>query len=517
MLITFTCHAPRAPEVGYLLGKNPGSVFEREFSAGTAWVFFTAVADDSVSFALLTEVDSVGLVRGPAAVAGLDQYVNDRPYVANSLTSVALNVAFRTAMSGECKTLPERVAERMRWEVILPAVACDAGAECIESVFAPLGYGVETIRLPLDPQFPAWGPSDVYTVRLAGEQIVADVFNHLYVLLPVLDNAKHYYVTESETEKLLGHGGAWLAAHPARTLIARRYLRYKRPLILSALGRLRDADAPAAPEDELGLQDAPAEAPDASSAVAALPAGDAPAAVPDGAAPPMEDAPAARHAQREPGLHEQRLAAVMSAVREVGATSLADVGCGEGRLLALALAEPRLKRILGLDVSMRALAARRLRLERMPPAQRARIVVAQGSVLYRDQRLEGFDALALVEVIEHLDAARLGAMERVVFGYARPRRVVLTTPNREYNAVWESLAEGALRHEDHRFEWTRAQCQAWAERVALTYGYVARREEVGPMDAALGAPSQIVVLDRADGHAELPPRADERTRNDDEA
>jgi 3' terminal RNA ribose 2'-O-methyltransferase Hen1 len=513
MLITFTCHAPRAPEVGYLLGKNPASVFEREFSAGTAWMFYTTVANDAVSFALLIEVDSVGLVRGPAAVAGLDQYVNDRAYVANSLTSVALNVAFRTAMSGECKPFPERVAERMRWEVTLPAVACDAGAECIESVFAPLGYDVATIRLPLDPQFPAWGPSDVYTVRLAGEQTVADVFNHLYVLLPVLDNAKHYYVTASETEKLLGHGGAWLAAHPARTLIARRYLRYKRPLILSALGRLRDADAPAALEDEAGLEGVPAM-------VAPLLAGDAPAAAkPTAAALPAEDATAARHAQREPGLHEQRLAAVIAAVREAGATSLADVGCGEGRLLALALAEPRLKRILGLDVSMRALAlaARRLRLDGLPPAQRARIEVAQGSVLYRDRRLEGFDVLALVEVIEHLDAARLGAMERVIFGHARPRRVVLTTPNREYNAIWESLAEGTLRHEDHRFEWTRAQCQAWAERVAATYGYVARREEVGPVDAALGAPSQLVVLDHAGGHAELPPRTYERTSNDEEA
>ncbi|HEV2237608.1 MAG TPA: methyltransferase, partial [Ktedonobacterales bacterium] len=462
------------------------------------------VADDHVRFALLTEVDGIGLVRGPAAVAGLDQYVNDRPYVANSLTSVALNVAFRTAMGGVCKALPERVAEPMRWDVMLPAVACDAGAESIAAIFAPLGYDVATERLPLDPTFPAWGPSDVYAVRLAGTQTVADLFNHLYVLLPVLDNAKHYYVTESETEKLLAHGGAWLAAHPARALIARRYLRYKRPLITSALGRLRDTDAPDAPGDEAELAAVaiaePGE-PNAASAAAAEAApasaagdGDAPAtAEPDASAVPTGGA-------RDPGLHAQRLAAVMAAVRDSGATSLADVGCGEGRLLALALAEPGLTRILGLAVSTRALAlaARRLRLDPLPPAKRARLAIAQGSVLYRDRRLEGFDALALVEVIEHLDAPRLGAMERVIFEHARPRRVILTTPNREYNTVWASLAEGAFRHEDHRFEWTRAECQAWADRVAAIYGYTARRSEVGPSDAALGAPSQMVVLDRAD-------------------
>src|SRR5262249_18038002 len=131
MLITLTCHAPNAPEIGYLLAKNPASVFEREFSAGRVWVFYPEVADDHLTVALLTEIDPVGLVRGPAALAGLDQYVNDRPYVASSLTSVALNTAFRTAMSGQSKDRPARVGERLRWEVALPAVACDAGADLI--------------------------------------------------------------------------------------------------------------------------------------------------------------------------------------------------------------------------------------------------------------------------------------------------------------------------------------------------------------------------------------------------
>jgi SAM-dependent methyltransferase len=507
MLITFTCYAPQASEVGYLLGKNPVSVFEREFSGGTVWVFYTEVDDDHISFALLTEVDSVRLVRGPAAVAGLDQYVNDRPYVANSLTSVALNVAFRTAMSGECKTHPERVREPKRWEVTLPAVACDAGAECIAAVFEPLGYSVTTTRLLLDPQFPSWGPADIYRVRLEGTHTVADMFNHLYVLLPVLDNAKHYYVTESETDKLLDHGGAWLATHPARALIARRYLRYKRPLIISTLTRLRDADASDSADDDADVDAAPIEGPSDVMAEEAQPAATAQTASAAGGGIPPDAIPStSERTQRDSGLHNQRLHAVMAAVREVGAASLADVGCGEGRLLALALAEPGLKRILGLDVAPRALALarRRLRLDRLPPAKSARIEIAQGSVLYRDQRLEGFDVLAMVEVIEHLDAARLGAMERVVFEFARPRRVVVTTPNREYNAMWEKLAQGAFRHGDHRFEWTRSECQAWADRIAATYGYTARREEIGPNEAALGAPSQLVVLDRSDHALDVP-------------
>src|SRR5690348_9673714 len=238
MLMTLTCYAPNAADVGYLLGKNPASTFERPFSAGTVWVFYPEVADDHVTVALVTEIDPIGLVRGPAALAGLDQYVNDRPYVASSLTSVALNTAFSSALAGKSRERPERVGERMRWEVFLPAVACDAGEKLIASLFTPLGYSVGAERLPLDPAVPAWGESDVYSVRLEGMQTTHDVLTHLYVLLPVLDNSKHYYVAAGEIEKLLDHGGEWLTAHPERELIVRRYLRYKRPLVTSALARL---------------------------------------------------------------------------------------------------------------------------------------------------------------------------------------------------------------------------------------------------------------------------------------
>jgi 3' terminal RNA ribose 2'-O-methyltransferase Hen1 len=471
MLITLTCHAPNAPEIGYLLAKNPASVFEREVSAGRAWVFYPEVADDHLTVTLVSEIDSVGLVRGPAALAGLDQYVNDRPYVASSLTSVALNTAFRTAMSGQSKERPERIGERLRWAVSLPAVACEAGEELITRVFVPLGYAVTTARLPLDPQFPKWGMADLYSVRLEGMQTTADVLNHLYVLLPVLDNSKHYYVAGEEVEKLLERGGAWLAAHPERELIAQRYLRYRRPLVASTLARLAENE-PATNDAE----DAEAPAPEE----------------------PIEQAL---------GLHEQRLNTVMAAVREVGARSLADLGCGEGKLLALALQEPSLSRILGMDVSSQALARarRRLHLDALPPARRERIKIVQGSLLYRDRRLEGFDVAALVEVIEHLDVPRLTAMERVVFEHARPRRVVVTTPNREYNAHWEALGTEKLRHYDHRFEWTRAECQEWAERVATMYGYAARRQDIGPDDPALGAPSQMVIFDRAEVLTPQPP------------
>jgi 3' terminal RNA ribose 2'-O-methyltransferase Hen1 len=466
MLITLTCHCPNAPEIGYLLGKNPSSIFQREFSAGTVWVFYPDVAEDHVSVALLTEIDPVGLVRGPAAGRSLEQYVNDRPFVSTSLTSVALRTAFSSALA-ERSPQPDRADEHMRWEIALPAVACDGGEALIARIFTPVGYSVSLKRLPLDSHFPSWGDSNVFSVRLEGSQTVRDVLGHLYVLLPVLDNNKHYYVEHSEIEKLLRHGRTWLANHPERELIARRYLRYKRPLVTSLLTQLA------------ALEDAAID-------------GDA-----DTASSPQESTELVSPAEPVPGLHEQRLQAALESVREVEAASLLDLGCGEGKLLELALKERQLTRILGLDVSSQALARARARLhwETMPQAKRKRIDIILGSLLYRDSRLSGFDVATLTEVIEHLDTARLEAMERVVFEHARPRRVIITTPNHEYNVHWEQLGGDKMRHKDHRFEWTRAECEMWAERVAAAHGYRFTQRGIGPDETGIGSPTQMVVFD----------------------
>jgi len=147
-------------------------------------------------------------------------------------------------------------------------------------------------------------------------------------------------------------------------------------------------------------------------------------------------------------------------------------------------------------VSHRSLevAASKLKLDRMPERQRKRIQLIQGSLLYRDNRVSGFDAAALVEVIEHLDPPRLIALERMLFEFARPRHVVVTTPNREYNVLFPTLPAGTLRHGDHRFEWTRAEFTSWAESAASRFGYQVSLEPVGAVDAQYGAPSQMAVF-----------------------
>ena len=202
--------------------------------------------------------------------------------------------------------------------------------------------------------------------------------------------------------------------------------------------------------------------------------------------------------EQAPSLNDQRLAAVVGALRDGGARRIVDLGCGEGKLLAALLHESWVEHVVGVDVAWRSLevAARRLHLEDMAPRQRARVELLQGALTYRDKRLRGFDAAAVVEVVEHLDPPRLDAFEQALFGDARPASVVVTTPNIEYNALFEGLPAGSLRHRDHRFEWTRAELAGWADGVAGRNGYQVELAPIGPVDDRLGSPTQMAVFHR---------------------
>jgi 3' terminal RNA ribose 2'-O-methyltransferase Hen1 len=464
MLLTIsTTHEP-ATDLGFLLHKNPGRVHSTEMSFGTVHVVFSEASDERCTAALLAEVDPVGLVRDSKGPKGndfsLDQYVNDRPYAASSFLSVAINRVFGTALTGRSKERPELADTPIPVSAHLPVVPCRGGEEILRRLFEPLGYRVDATPIPLDSTFPAWGGSRYFSVTLNGTCRLRDLLEHLFVLLPVLDDDKHYWVGPDEVDKLLRRGGQWLAAHPERELIARRYLRHDRRLTTDALARLL-ADEPGDP-DELGAVH------DEEEAIVEKPI----------------------------SLNEQRLAAVIGQLQGSGGRRIVDLGCGSGKLVERILRDTKAERVLGVDVSYGALqgASRRLHLDTMAPRQRERVELVQGALTYRDRRLQGFDAATVIEVIEHLDPPRLGAFERALFAYARPARVIVTTPNVEYNALFATLPSGTLRHRDHRFEWTRSQFEAWASEVAQRHGYQVELYGIGPDDPDLGAPTQMAVF-----------------------
>lgn len=511
MLLTVTTTRQPATNLGWLLHKHPAKVQAFELAFGQAHVFYPEASEERCTAALVLDVDPVGLVRRRGGPAGerfaLQQYVNDRPYVASSFMSVAIGRVFGTALGGRCQDRPALVEELLPLEARLAVLrvgrasgpSTGGGEAFVRRFFEPLGYEVEAAQHPLDPKFPDWGASSYFTVVLRGRQRLQDLLTHLYVLIPVLDNDKHYWVGQDELEKLLRHGEGWLAEHPEREVIAARYLKHQRRLAREALARLAEEDQPD-PDAEQAVREQEEEALEARVAgvESSVEAG-IEGLRDQGIGGEGQDV--SEPEQRGSTLNTQRLAIVLAALRGCGAKSVVDLGCGEGRLLRVLLGDKQFERIVGVDVSLRSLriAAERLRLDRLPPTRRERVELLHGSLMYRDGRLAGFDAATCVEVVEHLDPPRLAAFERVLFEFARPGTVVITTPNREYNVRFETLPAGRLRHRDHRFEWTRAEFQTWARGVAERFGYGVRFLPVGPEDAEVGAPTQLALLEMVAG------------------
>jgi len=464
MLLTLsTTHRP-ATDLGFLLHKAPQHLQTFELSFGKAHVFYPEATEEICTAALLLDVDQIGLVRGRKGPAGdgfsLEQYVSDRPYAASSFLSVAISRVFGTALGGRSQKRPELADLAIPLSARLAAVPCRGGEGFLRKLFEPLGYMVSATRLPLDPRFPTWGESRYFTVELGATCRLHDLLTHLYVLVPVLDDDKHYWVGDDEVEKLIRHGEGWLPSHPMKEAIVQRYLKHQRKLMRASMARLmenKQADPDETAEKETEQEDA---------------------------------------IENPLSLNEHRLQTVVAELKATGAKRVLDLGCGEGRLLRALLADRQFDSIVGVDVSSRTLerAADRLRLDQMPPRQRERISLLQGALTYKDKRLQGFDAAAAVEVIEHIDPPRLESFSRALFECARPKTMIVTTPNREYNARFEKIAPGAFRHNDHRFEWTRAEFESWASTAAARFGYSVRFAPVGPVDEVVGPPTQMAVF-----------------------
>jgi 3' terminal RNA ribose 2'-O-methyltransferase Hen1 len=452
-----TTHRP-ATDLGFLLMKHPQHVHETELTFGRATVFYPEASEERCEAALILDVDPVGLVRGRGEGDGLlSQYVNDRPYVVSSFMSVALTRVFRTAMTGVSRERQEVADAAMPLEIRMSPLPVRSGVELVSRLFEPLGWQVQVERIPGKS-----GSSRYADVRLTGTMRLAVALGHIYVLIPVLDEEKHYWVGDDEVEKLLSRAEAWLPTHPERETIVRRYLKGRRNLMRQALARLAPEEAEVeARSTELALQ---------QEEVLETPL----------------------------RLHDLRLDTVTNILAEAGARVVVDLGCGEGKLLQRLVRDKRFEQIIGLDASVRELekASARLKLDMATGPEEGRVTLLHGALTYRDERWHAADAAALVEVIEHMEPGRLPALEGVVFGAARPRLVVLTTPNAEYNALFPTLPAGEFRHKDHRFEWTRAQFQDWANGVAVRHGYDVSFSGIGEEHPEFGAVSQMAVFTR---------------------
>ena len=427
MILTISTTRKPADDLGYLLHKHPGKTQSFDLSAGTAHVFYTESNADRCTAALLLDIDPVKLVRGAGTM--IQDYVNDRPYVSSSLMSVAIGRVFGTAMNGTCKDRPEAAKTPMPLTATAAAVPCRSD-DLLERLFKPLGYSVTTTDGPRHE-----GEGRYWNLTLEATTTLSTLLKHIYVMLPVADNRKHYWFGDAEIENLMRKGSGWLDAHPEKALILRRFLGHRKSLTAEAGRRLDAENRPETPDEE----------------------------VPRGDGAPERETPnlhrtAARVDRRDAGRRQRRLCSGPRVRRGKAAPPLDR----ESPLHA-----PHRRRPVGPIARDRPAAPEEGPGGREP----GRVKLIQSALTFRDSRIEDHDAAVLVEVIEHIEPQRLDTVEEVLFGCAKPRVVIMTTPNREYNPLFEGLREGALRHRDHKFEWTRAEFKAWAEKAASRYGY----------------------------------------------
>ena len=464
MLLTITYEGQNTQELGFLLHKNPARAQQFELSYGRAYVFYPEVSDERTTAALLLDIDPLDLARGKTGSkeGGLFDYVNDRPYASTSFMSTAIARVFGTAMSGRCDKRPELAASPLKLTARLYSLKDGGDTELANELFEPLGYTVTARRTGLDDKFPEWGASPYIDLEISGTVRLSDLLNHIYVLIPVFDTQKHYYMAEDEIKKLLDHGEGWLSEHPYREKITRRYFTARRSYVRRALDiLLADEEAVDSGEETDETETETKEGKDA----------------------------------RAP-LNSQRMEAVKNAVIASGASSVIDLGCGECRLTSLLLSEQQIKKVTACDVSASVLekAAQRLHIDRMQPYRRSKLMLMQASLTYRDERFKGYDCACVIEVIEHIEPMRLPALERSVFEFAAPGTVIVTTPNKEYNVNYKHMTEDTLRHGDHRFEWTRDEFRLWTEHICERFGYSCEISGIGETDDQLGAPTQMGVF-----------------------
>ena len=443
MLITITNKTEPATDLGYLLHKHPDRIHQIDLAFGQATVFFPVANTDLCTACLFVDVDPLAVVGGRGSLGHVDApYVNDRPYVGSSLLSSAITKVFGTALSGRCKERPDLVEAQLELTIKIPALNVKGGESLLRRLFEPLGYLVQIGDGHSDDGHSGSGP---FTVELSAIKSIREVLSQLSLLIPVADGHVHQWVDETHVAKAIERSESWLPYHPDAPLIIRRAFKNQSSLVKKAQEYL--------PMQTMILGST---------------------------------------------LNDMRFNAVAKALEELGSKRVVDLGCGYGELIARLGRSPQFTSLLGVDVSKRTLELATQRLCEGPLANQLgkRIQFKHGSLMYRDPAIQGFDAALLIEVIEHVDEDRLCTLERVVFGLGRYDAVIVTTPNREYNTILALNADQAMRHGDHRFEWTRAEFGAWVERIAQEYGFKAEIRGIGPASEQLGPPTQMVVFTR---------------------
>ncbi len=442
MILNFNVKGENADKISFLLHKSPNKLHQFSLGFGSAYVFYSKYERNDVSFSLLVDIDPIDLVRGKNKNSqGIFDYVNDRPYATSSFLCSAIAQVFSTALSGRSKEYEHLVKEEMEFKVEVVSLKVKTNLIMLNKIFDPLGYELEIKSHLLDEKIFGEEESNYVDLILKNKLTLQSVLQHLYVLIPVFDNNKHYFVNNDEVEKLLSKGGDWIDVHPEKDFITSRYLNSK---FIDA----KKLESLFSKEQNKMIEE-----------------------------------------RKKNSLNSQRLSQVTDVIESLNIKSLVDLGCGEGKLIKELLNNTSVEKILGVDISINVLkkAARKLKYDTV----KDKIELVQSSAVYYDERFTEYEAICLIEVIEHIDEQKLYLLKENVFNLVKPKYVIITTPNVEYNTVYEL---DGYRHSDHRFEWSRSEFRLWCEEICNQYNYDVEYFSIGEEMETVGNSTQMGVF-----------------------
>lgn len=445
MQLTIQASGDNVKAISYLLSKNPDNLYERNHKGHLVRLFYSKFTEEEVEVTIFVTPDPIELLQNRSNSYDITHYINDREFAVSSIFTSFVRSALGTALNGQPKEeYLKWVSYRFPFKFQFGPVASTFSDLQIKDLFEPIGYEVSISRPEIDYAIDLKEKSSARMITLSANQTLQDALRHLFVLIPVIDDYKHYFIDEKEIEKLQRYGEGWLEEHPKRDSIYRQALRFKE--IYSQVER------PSSQEQT------------------------------------DEEAKKVR-------LNDLRYGKIVEKAEIMRPKSIVDFGSGEGKLsLRLGFLEG-VKEILAVEPSeIENLKAKR-RFEKVKDQPNfVEPETLWGSLFYFDERLKGKDLIILCEVIEHIDEYRLPkAMDMILHQYT-PESLIITTPNKEYNVVYDM--EENYRHSDHRFEWTRQEFREWCHARNHQNLYELEFLGIGQEHLSQGFPTQMCVFKR---------------------
>ncbi|MEK4148209.1 3' terminal RNA ribose 2'-O-methyltransferase Hen1 [Robertmurraya sp. FSL W8-0741] len=450
MQLTIRASGQDVQVLSYLLAKNPNHLYERQVNNHFVRMFFSKFSKEEVEVTFFVTPDPIELSRNNSERYEITSYINDREFVVSSIFCTFLRSALATALNGKPHEEYEHwVNHRFNLQFSFGPLSSQLSDNDIIELFAPMGYKTTISAGEIDYHMNFKTKSSARYITVEGLTTLQMGLRQLFVLIPVLDNYKHYYIDDKEIEKLERYGEGWLDAHPQREFILRQALRFK------------DLYSLVEKQTEKGSNNQ-----DNNDEI------------------------------RTMRLNDLRYEKIIDSIRQIPfKDSIVDFGSGEGKLSVQLGFIEGVKEILAVEPSESASIKALKRYEKM--ARKENFLMPEqiiGSLFYFDERLKNKDIVILCEVIEHIDKHRLPKIMKTILNDYKPKVVMITTPNQEYNKVYKMNEE--YRHPDHRFEWTRDEFREWCEIQNGKNDYELTFDGIGEEHELYGTPTQMCLFMR---------------------